>query len=137
MTGLSTYLRTKFLNYFLGTSVDEDLTILAISGHTADPGLAGASECPNSGGYARVSVSVPSGFNAPVIVGSDLLTDNVAAITFPQATGAGYTINFFGIWTSATYGAGNFLIGGDCTDAVMAAGESYRFDPGALDITIR
>lgn len=79
--------------------------------HTADPGTTGASENANSGSYARQACSwnAASGGNKT----------NSSSLTF--STLGTIAVAYFGTWSSATYGAGNYAIGGALTSSVTAA----------------
>lgn len=134
MAGMSNYLREKVLNWFRGTAFPAAPTNIYISLHTADPGTNGASEV-SGGNYARQTVAVPAGLNAPVDSGSDELIDNVNAISWAAVTWAA-TITHVGIWDAAT--VGNYLGGGALTASkVVVSGDTVTFAAGALDVTQR
>ena len=107
---------------------------LYISLHTADPGEAGnqgTSEAAYTS-YARVGIARSAGgWDVAAGVGS-----NVAAVTFPEATGGTATVTHFGVGT-ASAGAGNLLLSG-ALDASLAVstGITPTFDPGELTITV-
>lgn len=81
-----------------------------VSLHTADPGTTGASENANTGSYARQACS----WNA-ASAGS---MTNSTALTF--STAGSTAVTYFGTWSSATYGAGTYAIGGALTAGVTA-----------------
>lgn len=85
------------------------LTNLYVSLHTGDPGEAGdqtTSECAYTS-YARVAVARTTGGWG--ISGSQI--SNVAAVTFPKATGGSETATHFAIGTAPS-GAGKILVSG-------------------------
>jgi hypothetical protein len=114
------------------------LTSLYVSLHTLDPGEAGTqltNECAYTG-YDRVAVA-RSGLGWAVVnnVGS-----NVAAVTFPECTGAGETATYFGVGTvNKATGAGKLLYSGEITDPsgglIISVGTIPQFAIGALTIT--
>lgn len=93
-----------------------------VSLHTATPGTTGASENANTGSYARQA----SSWNAPS-AGS---MTNSSSLTF--STAGTTAVTYFGTWSSATYGAGNYAIGGALTSSVTAT--SITVAAGALTI---
>lgn len=93
-----------------------------VSLHTADPGTTGASENANSGSYARLACS----WNAA----SAGAKTNSSTLTF--TTGGTVAVLYFGTWSSATYGAGNYAIGGALGSSVTAV--TITVAPGAISI---
>lgn len=81
-----------------------------VSLHTASPSTTGANENANSGSYARQACS----WNAA----SGGSKTNSTALTF--TTGGSVAVTHFGTWSSATYGAGNYAIGGALASSVTA-----------------
>lgn len=81
-----------------------------VSLHTASPSTTGANENANSGSYARQACS----WNAA----SGGSKTNSSALTF--TTGGTVADSHFGTWSSATYGAGNYAIGGALASSVTA-----------------
>lgn len=100
------------------TNVIPDLSL-----HTATPGTTGASENANSGSYARQAVS----WNA-ASAGSKT---NSGSVTF--STGGTVAVTHFGTWSSATYGAGTYAIGGALTASVTST--SITFAAGAITLS--
>lgn len=93
-----------------------------VSLHVGDPGTTGANENANSGSYARL----PCTWNGA----SGGTKTNSTSLGF--TTGGTVAVPYFGTWSSATYGAGNFAIGGALAAAVTAV--SITAAPGALSI---
>lgn len=94
-----------------------------VSLHTASPSTTGANENANSGSYARQACS----WNAA----SGGSKTNSSSLTF--ATGGSTAVTHFGTWSSATYGAGNYAIGGALGSSITAT--SITVAPGALTIS--
>lgn len=113
----SDYLEVQIGNLLLRTQTAWKPAAIAVSLHTADPtdvtATAAANEVANSGSYARVAVTqLDANWNAPTTTGA---FTNVNAITFPSPTGNWGVVTHFGVWDSATYGAGNLLFSGALT----------------------
>jgi hypothetical protein len=94
-----------------------------VSLHTASPSTTGANENANTGSYARQACS----WNAA----SGGSKTNSSSLTF--ATAGSVAVSHFGTWSSATYGAGTFAIGGLLTSPVTAA--SITAAAGALSLS--
>lgn len=94
-----------------------------VSLHTASPGTTGANENANTGSYARQACS----WNAA----SGGSKTNSTALTF--STAGSVAVTHFGTWSSATYGAGNYAIGGALTASVTAA--SITVAAGAITLS--
>jgi hypothetical protein len=91
-----------------------------VSLHTATPGTTGASETANSGSYARQACS----WNAA----SAGAKTNSTSLTF--STLGTIAVTHIGTWSSATYGAGTYAIGGTLNAAVTST--SITIASGAL-----
>ena len=91
--------------------------------HTATPGVNGANETAETGSYARQTIA----WNADA---STALT-NSSAETF--STLGAVAITHVGLWTSATYAAGTYLIGAALGSPVTAA--SITFAAGSVSFT--
>lgn len=90
--------------------------------HVGDPGTTGASENANTGSYARLACT----WNA---AGSSAKT-NSTALTF--TTAGSVAVTYFGAWSSITYGAGTYAIGGALTSGVTAV--TITIATGAISI---
>jgi hypothetical protein len=131
---VSTYTRDARLAIFRGTAHPAVPANFYVSLHSADPGLTGASELSGNG-YARVAVSTAAGsWTAPATNGSNREITNVAAVTFPTATGTDWaTATYFGIWDTLT--VGNFIRGAALTASkTVQVGDTVSFAAGALAI---
>lgn len=100
------------------TNVIPDLSL-----HTATPGTTGASENANTGSYARQAVS----WNAA----SSGSKTNSGSVTF--STAGTVAVTHFGTWSSATYGAGTYAIGGALTASVTST--SITFAAGSITLS--
>ncbi len=109
---MSNFLEVKLGSVILCTQTAYKPGAIAISLHTADPtdvtATAAANEIPNAFGYARVAVTqADANWNIPTTSGS---FTNAIDIIFPSPSGGAWGVaTHFGVWDSATYGAGNLL----------------------------
>lgn len=91
--------------------------------HVGSPSTTGANENANSGSYARQACS----WNAA----SGGSKTNSSSLTFN--TLGTVAVTHFGNWSSATYGAGTYAIGGALTASVTAA--TITVAAGALTLS--
>lgn len=125
--GASTYLANEVVDHVLKTVAFAQPTNVYASLHSADPGLAGASEL-SGGGYAR---ALHNTWNAA----SGGAATNSGAITFAQATANWTQATHFGLWDAVT--AGNFLGGGVLDTAkTVLNGDTAEFASAALTVTM-
>ena len=139
----SDYLELKLGSLLLATQIAWKPAAISVSLHTGDPtdvtATAAANEVANSGSYARVAVTqLDANWNLPTTGGA---FSNINAITFPAPTGDWGVVTYFGIWDSATYGAGNLLASGSLTTPKTinngdAAPSFAGGTPGALVVTL-
>ena len=94
-----------------------------VSLHTASPSTTGANENANTGSYARQACS----WNAA----SGGSKTNSSSLTF--STAGSTAVTHFGTWSSATYGAGNYAIGGALASSVTAT--SITIAAGAITLS--
>lgn len=109
------------------------LTNLYVSLHTANPGATGNQTTSEAAytSYARVAVARTS--SGWAITGETI--SNVAAVTFPAATGGSESETYAGVGTLAT-GSGNLLWFGALTSPLaVSSGITPSFAIGALTIT--
>ena len=105
-----------------------------VSLHTADPGEAGSQTTSEATytSYARVAVARSA---AGWTIASANVS-NVAAVTFPAATGGSNTITYFGIGSDAS-GAGNLFFSGALTASLaVSSGITPSFAIGELDVNL-
>lgn len=125
---LSTYLRNKILDHYLGGSSFAQPTPF-VSLHTADPGLTGANEVAG-GSYARQNVSAKL---AAASGGSKASNADTDFTGMPAVGGGGVT--HIGIWDASS--AGNFLQGGALAAAkVVNLGDTFRLTQPDLVISL-
>jgi len=130
MAGFSNYLENKVLGHvFSGTSYTAPSTIY-VALFTTIPGEdgTGGTEVSTSGtAYARQS----AGFTTTGATAS-----NTSAIEYSTATGSGFgTVVAVGLYDQAT--SGNLLAFGNLTASkTVSADDIFRFQAGALDITL-
>jgi len=141
-TGLGQTFRAALYSYLFRAQATPLPTNYFISLHTADPGTDGQTANEASGGaYARVSVTPGTGaFNAPTAANPNVMTNN-GVITFPTATGAGYSsgaaMTFFGVWNHATNtAAANFVGRGSIASQSIVSGNIPSFATGQLSMTV-
>lgn len=106
MAGPSTTYGNAVLDMVFGVA-DRTAVAVYISLHTADPGLTGANEVGASWYTTGGRKQPASGWNAATTSG---VTSN-GNVTFPTVSGSSVTVTHIGLWTSATVGAGTFLLG--------------------------
>ena len=136
-TGKATALSNALLDTVLGGATYTPVGTTAIALFTAAPGAGGTSPSPvevtNANSYARVSLT-NNATNWPNA--SAGLKSNGTTITFTAATGSWGTIVAFGIYDSATYGAGNLLYFGNLSTAKTVGNtDVVSFAVGTLQIT--
>lgn len=130
MSAASNYLENKLLDHILRAITFTSPAIVYVALHTADPTDAPLSNEVSGNAYARVSVT--AGFNAP----SNGVTQNTNAINFPTPTGSGWgTITHASIWDASS--SGNMLMSGPLSQSKsIAPGDTVRFNPGDLVVSV-
>lgn len=98
-------------------------TIPDVALNTGDTSTTGANENANTGSYARQACT----WNAA----SASAKTNSTALTF--STAGTTAVSYFSTWSSATYAAGTFSIGGPLGSSVTAA--TITIASGAISIT--
>jgi hypothetical protein len=131
MAGFSDYWENEILDHLFdkGWYAPPAAIYLALS--TADPGDMGLGAAePPAGSYTRVETSKAHWAGA-----SGGAVCNANAIEFAQATSAWGTITHFALYDAAL--GGNLLACGLLTEpATVAAGDTLRFEPGDLTVTL-
>ncbi len=116
---------TALLNHITTNSAYTPVATLYLGFSTADPTNAAtgasASECANSGSYARTAIT----FGAAA---SRRVTQS-GAVVMPTATGSWGTVTHWFIADSATYGAGNVLAAGAFTASFAVVSGNTRTVP--------
>lgn len=139
MSAMSDFLEVELRKHVFRTGSYTKPTVLRVAlatGATSDSQTgATITEVTNANSYARTGPD-PLDANWSGASSTDGLTDNVAAITFPTATGSWGTITHIAIVDSATHGAGNSLLHGALTASkAVGNGDVLSFAIGALDVT--
>lgn len=139
MSAMSDYLEVQLRMHMFRTGSYTKPTVLGVglaTSATSDANTgATVPEVANSNAYARVARNpLDANWSAPDNTGG--LTDNVADIVFPTATGSWGTVSHVFICDSATWGAGNMLYHGAlAASKSVAINDIVQFPAGALDIT--
>jgi hypothetical protein len=139
MSALSDFLETELRKHLFRTGSYAKPTVLRVALATAatTDAQTGATitEVTNANAYARTGPD-PLDANWSGASATDGLTDNVAAITFPTATGSWGTVSHIAIVDNATWGAGNSLLHGALTASkTVGNGDVFQFNSGSLDIS--
>lgn len=130
---MSDYLEVEVRKHIFRTGSFTKPTVLGIALFTAAPSDSGGGTEVSGGSYARVNVA-PLDANWSGASSTSGLTDNVAAITFPTATGSWGTITHVGIFDATT--TGNLLFWGALTASkTVGSGDTFSIAIGDLDIT--
>ena len=129
MAGFSDYLETKVLDHVFGGTSYTAPTTLYVALYTAAPTDAGGgTEVSTSGtAYARQTITFTT---------SGGTTSNTSAVEYSTATGSGFgTVVAMGIFDAST--SGNLLAYGTLTTSKsVSAGDVFRFNASAIDITL-
>lgn len=139
MSAMSDYLEGQIRAHAFRTATWTKPTVVRVALATAatTDAQTGATltEVANAAAYARTGPNpLDANWSAPDATGG--LTDNVAAITFPTATGSWGTVSHCMVVDSATWGAGNSIVHGALTASkTVAINDIFEFAAGALDIT--
>lgn len=134
MSAKSDYLENEIIKHIFRTGSFTKPTVLGVALFTAAPSDAGGGTEVTGGSYARVD-HPPLDANWDATSGTDGLTANTTAITFPAPTADWGQITHFGIF-DATSG-GNLLYHGALTTpkTVNNGDPAPSFPIGSLQIT--
>ena len=112
------------------------LTTTAVDGDTGVFTTGTGVEVANASAYARVARN-PLDANWSATSGGDGQTDNVAAITFSQATGSWGTVKAMAIVDNATWNTGNMWFHSTVTtQKSIDNGDTAEFAAGAITVTL-
>ena len=129
MAGFSDYLETKVLDHVFGGTSYTAPSTLYVALYTAAPSdSGGGTEVSTSGtAYARQTITFTT---------SGGTTSNTSAVEYSTATGSGFgTVVSMALFDSAT--SGNMLAYGNLTvSKSVSAGDVFRFNASAIDITL-
>ncbi len=138
----SNYMESGVLNHIFRTSTFAKPATMsvALTGHVSVDADTGATIDEVSGGsYARVDLGAPADadWNSVLLdsTGGSGLMDNVAAVTFPQATANWGNVSGIALLDSATPGAGNLIMYGPLTTPRdILNNDTFEIPAGSLDI---
>lgn len=104
--------KAQLLSYTFKTAGTAPAGVGQVSLHTADPGVDGQTANEASGGAYAAQATTAATWNTPTTANPSVCT-NAAAVTFPVATGSGYsagaTMNYMGFWKGAGRTAADFI----------------------------
>jgi hypothetical protein len=132
---LSDYIENELLDHLMNVGAYTAVTLYVALCDEAlvdsDTGALGTKEVPNANGYARTATGAWE-------VAASGATQNVAAITFPGASGGSWgLVTHIAIVDSATYGAGNMIWHGPLTASKQVDdGDTFKINAGDLDLTL-
>lgn len=139
MSAMTDYLEAEIVKHIFRTGSFTKPSEIAIALCVSNPGdtattLSGV-EVADSNSYARVLLNPADGnWTSP---GTSGTTDNVSAITFPEASGSWGTISHIAICDSDAHNGGNVLFFGALSESkAIGTGDTFRFDIGDLNITL-
>ena len=135
MSAMSDYLEAEIRKHMFRTGSFTKPTVLAVALFTAAPSDSGGGTEVTGGSYARATLN-PLDANWTAASGTDGLTDNAAAITFPTPSGNWGNVTHFGIFDAST--SGNLLFHGALTVAktINNGDPAPSFPIGTLDVTL-
>jgi hypothetical protein len=144
MSEMSDYLEDELIKHLFRTGSFTKPTVLAFALLTTaadddDTGVFTAStgvEVTAAGAYARID-RPPLDANWSATAAGDGQTDNVAAITYTQATASWGTVTAMAITDSATHNAGNMLFHSTVTTGrAIDSGDTAEFAAGQITVTL-
>jgi len=126
MAGFSDYLENKVVGHVFGGSAYTAPSTLYVALYTSAPSDTGGGTEVSGGAYARQT--------AAFTVTNDTAS-NTSAIEYPTATANYGTVVAVGIFDASS--SGNLLAYGNLTTSkTVSTGDVFRFNAGAIDITV-
>ena len=126
MAGFSDYLENKVVGHVFGGSAYTAPSTLYVALYTSAPSDTGGGTEVSGGAYARQT-------SAFTVTGNE--ASNTSAIEYPTATGDYGTVVAVGVFDALT--SGNLLAYGNLTTSkTVSTGDVFRFNAGAIDITV-
>ena len=126
MAGFSEYLENKVVGHVFGGSAYTAPSTLYVALYTSAPSDTGGGTEVSGGAYARQT--------AAFTVTNDTAS-NTSAIEYPTATADYGTVVAVGIFDASS--SGNLLAYGNLTTSkTVSTGDVFRFNAGAIDITV-
>jgi hypothetical protein len=126
MAGFSDYLENKVVGHVFGGSAYTAPATLYVALYTSAPSDTGGGTEVSGGAYARQT--------AAFTVTNDTAS-NTSAIEYPTATANYGTVVAVGVFDASS--SGNLLAYGNLTTSkTVSTGDVFRFNAGAIDITV-
>ena len=126
MAGFSDYLENKVVGHVFGGSAYTAPATLYVALYTSAPSDTGGGTEVSGGAYARQT--------AAFTVTNDTAS-NTSAIEYPTATADYGTVVAVGVFDASS--SGNLLAYGNLTTSkTVSTGDVFRFNAGAIDITV-
>jgi hypothetical protein len=126
MAGFSDYLENKVVGHVFGGSAYTAPSTLYVALYTSAPSDTGGGTEVSGGAYARQTAAF-------TVTGNE--ASNTSAIEYPTATGDYGTVVAVGVFDALT--SGNLLAYGNLTTSkTVSTGDVFRFNAGAIDITV-
>jgi len=126
MAGFSDYLENKVVGHVFGGSAYTAPSTLYVALYTSAPSDTGGGTEVSGGAYARQT--------AAFTISADTAS-NTSAIEYPTATANYGTVVAVGVFDALT--SGNLLAYGNLTTSkTVSNGDVFRFNAGAIDITV-
>lgn len=143
MSEMSDFLEDEVINHIFRTNTFSKPTVMAVALLTATPAdssdgqftVTTGTEVPDANAYARVD-RAPLDANWSATAGGDGQTDNVAAITFTQATGSWGTVSHMAFVGSITWDATPMYFWSPVTTSrAIDNGDTAEFAAAAITVT--
>ena len=126
MAGFSNYLENKVVGHVFGGSAYTAPSTLYVALYTSAPSDTGGGTEVSGGAYARQT--------AAFTISADTAS-NTSAIEYPTATANYGTVVAVGVFDASS--SGNLLAYGNLTTSkTVSTGDVFRFNAGAIDITV-
>jgi len=126
MAGFSDYLENKVVGHVFGGSAYTAPSTLYVALYTSAPSDTGGGTEVSGGAYARQT--------AAFSISADTAS-NTSAIEYPTATADYGTVVAVGVFDASS--SGNLLAYGNLTTSkTVSTGDVFRFNAGAIDITV-
>jgi len=126
MAGFSNYLENKVVGHVFGGAAYTAPATLYVALYTSAPSDTGGGTEVSGGAYARQT--------AAFTISADTAS-NTSAIEYPTATANYGTVVAVGVFDASS--SGNLLAYGNLTTSkTVSTGDVFRFNAGAIDITV-
>jgi hypothetical protein len=126
MAGFSNYLENKVVGHVFGGAAYTAPSTLYVALYTSAPSDTGGGTEVSGGAYARQT--------AAFTISADTAS-NTSAIEYPTATADYGTVVAVGVFDASS--SGNLLAYGNLTTSkTVSTGDVFRFNAGAIDITV-